>query len=105
MLSKQISKRDYKIELIFIVLCADLSAWKFQEEVTIGINALSLCTLTAPYKTSCTSHLEVTDCDLKMPFPTPSQFEPSSTLKVKHKVWVNSYSTELILLIEINRPG
>ena len=35
MLSKQISKRDYKIELIFIVLCADLSAWKFQEETHI----------------------------------------------------------------------
>jgi len=33
MLSKQTTKRNYLIELIFIVLCADWSAWEFQEEV------------------------------------------------------------------------
>jgi hypothetical protein len=32
-LSKQISKRNYKIELIFIALCADWSAWEFQEGI------------------------------------------------------------------------
>jgi len=32
MLSKQTIKRNYLIELIFIVLCADWSAWEFQEE-------------------------------------------------------------------------
>jgi hypothetical protein len=31
MLSKQTTKRNYLIELIFIVLCADWSAWEFQE--------------------------------------------------------------------------
>jgi len=33
MLSKQTTKRNYLIELIFIVLCADWSAWEFQEEI------------------------------------------------------------------------
>lgn len=33
MLSKQTTKRNYPIELILIVLCADWSAWQFQEEL------------------------------------------------------------------------
>ena len=32
MLSKQTTKRNYLIELIFIVLCGDWSAWQFLQK-------------------------------------------------------------------------
>jgi hypothetical protein len=38
-LSKQISKELlYPIKLIFILLCADWSAWEFQEELTTALD-------------------------------------------------------------------
>jgi len=40
-LSKQISKELlYPIKLIFILLCADWSAWEFQEEVNNALSSL-----------------------------------------------------------------